>query len=363
MDNRNNRSLTDEELYSLLKKLNVSSQFIGKDYLEFVEKVNQLNSTFGNPYDKQSMIDLTWFLLSLGVDIWDTDNRRIIEDAVYNKKELKEDKLEVDDSNNKEQLKLYIRKLMFDLGFKPSLNGFDIFFDAVLYLSEQDDIANLGKFIYPKLSEKYNLSIAAIERRLRTLITNAELKSFDSEICDVFYCFNKKVTVIKGLRLVTGYVKANFVPSHEKNNINNIDIEKMVSSAVSSLGIYPSVRGYQYLIDAVLYILKTDGVVSWLKLYRDIGEPYGVVYTNVESNINFAINMSSERYKQIVLGRVDSEQVSEVEKFVYRYTTTFTNSEFISFLVEYIKLNVDKSILDDYKNQKEIDVLKKVRKK
>ena len=71
-------------------------------------------------------------------------------------------------------------------------------------------------------------------------------------------------------------------------------LEEIVADTIESIGIFPNVRGYEYLQEAVLLTLRDKTYVKNVttRLYPAIAEKYGVSKTKVESAIRNAIKKS-----------------------------------------------------------------------
>lgn len=354
MNKSSDRPFTSEELYFLLSKLGVNLEINEDNKEDFKRFFNKFDGMFGNPVDKQSMLDFTWLLLKLQIDIWDSKNHQIIEEAIYNKKKLSfEKEFGVENIG----LNIYIKILMLELGFKPYFVGFEVFKDCILYLLNKEEVPGWTKVTYPILGKRHNLDAKQVERAIRGMLDVACSKHYDNEICKYIYGAKEHITNAECLSLVTEYVKVNynekFIEQYFSKN-NTIDsmehLEETINIMLNNLGISKN-KGYYYLNEIIMYVLANGCNISWIELYSYIGSKYSTDSNRVERCIRFAISHSKEKYKKYVNGELNIEDASEIEKFIYKYSSAYTSSEFISLIVEYIKLVTDKSVIDNYKKE------------
>ena len=361
-NNKANRAFTCEELYSLLMQLGVS--FDENDYDKFMELFNKVDKKFGNPDDRQSMIDFTWLLLNFQVDIWDNNNRKVIDKAIKNKKVLEIDSigeqgvknLKLNYDKNTIDMERYVKILMFELGFRPNFTGFNLFKDGVIYLLNTDEKMSWTKVIYPNLGKKYELPGFKVERAIRSLIEGRRKIRDNSEVCQFVYRGMEHITVSDCLCLVTEYIRVNYkkivVENYKLDNSSiklnglqldrfdsNVVLDQIVSYLLVCLKIYPNIKGYYFLRDAVRSVLKTDVGISWVNLYSSIAENFGESYTKIERDIRHACSKISNHCQNINLDDLDTGNISDIEKFIVEYGCNFMSSELISLLCEYIKMN------------------------
>lgn len=383
---KDNRAFTSEELLSLLKELKVSK--VNDE--EFVQSLKKMDGKLGNSDNQQSMCELVLLLLKLDVDVWDKDNLKIIGNAVDNKKAIVSDKVNrkvLNLSFYKENMDIetYVRMIMLDLGLKPYLSGFELFKDAVLYLLSNDgNCLGWVRDVYPALGEMHGIKYFNVERALRTAIASASLEHYDNDVCRCVYGFRKKVTVVECICLVIDYIKFDLKKNNMLFDVNasnycyyggrdaielksnlissSVYLKDEVSKLLNHLGIVSKIDGYWYLQDAILYVLTNDCVGNYLVFYDYLASLYGTNGKNVERSIRYAISKWRGQCSLITPEQLQSNEVPDVIKFIYKYEHDGITSEFISMVAEYIRLTVDKSVLEQYKKENQISILKKVKK-
>lgn len=118
-----------------------------------------------------------------------------------------------------------------------------------------------------------------------------------------------------------------------KSNSNNAEIE--VTNVMRNIGIPAHVKGYQYLRDAIMCVMRdNEALVGVTKqLYPDIAKKYNTTATRVERSIRHAIEMAWDR------GKIDNLQG------VFGYTISEdrgkpTNSEFIALVADKLRLEM-----------------------
>lgn len=384
--NINNRAFTSEELLSLLKELKVSK--VNDE--ECIKNLKNLDGKLGNPDNQQSMRELAMLLLNFDVDVWNENNLKIIGKFINNKKVIINNK-----KNNKNfnlsfykeniDIETYIRMVLLDLGLKPYLSGFEFLKDIILYLMRNDgNSLGLVKDVYPVLGEKYGIKYFNIERCLRTSIKSAILNHYDNEVCNFVYNLKDKITVGEYIYLVMNYIKHDLKERNVLFDINETDycycgsnkamelksnligtsdeLEDLVSKLINSFGIFPKINGYYYLKYAILYFLNNDSIGNYLSFCDYLASIYDTSGKNVERNIRYAVGKCRTLYSTITKEEFQSNLVPDVIKFVYNYENETITSEFISLVAEYIKLTVNKGILDEYTKENQVSLVKRLKK-
>ena len=158
-----------------------------------------------------------------------------------------------------------------------------------------------------KTIEKEN--VKNIARDLRKLAENLETMIADKE--DTAKTFKEREKII-----------------NDKVEVTNED----VGNILKELGIAPSIRGYAYVKEAILYVLSQDNQLSLLMtkdIYPMVAKAYNTTPQRTERAIRHAVEMSWSRGNQEIL-----------EKYFYSCTSPNagkpTNSEFIYTVVDYI---------------------------
>lgn len=139
----------------------------------------------------------------------------------------------------------------------------------------------------------------------------------------------------KGALPINEPVIQNFA-GYAKNEIpikNNVNLEIEVTSILHQMGVPAHVKGYQYLRDAILFILDDINLLGAVtkELYPLVAEKYNTSASRVERAIRHAIELAWSR------GNVDMM----VNYFGYTINTEKgkpTNSEFIAMVADKIRL-------------------------
>ena len=118
------------------------------------------------------------------------------------------------------------------------------------------------------------------------------------------------------------------------NKNNNAEIE--VTNAMHDIGIPAHIKGYQYLRDAIMCVMKDNEALIGVtkQLYPDIAKKYNTTASRVERSIRHAIGMAWDR------GKVDTLQN------MFGYTINVdrgkpTNSEFIAMIADKLRLETN----------------------
>lgn len=118
------------------------------------------------------------------------------------------------------------------------------------------------------------------------------------------------------------------------NKNSNVEIE--VTNAMHDIGIPAHIKGYQYLRDAIMCVMKDNEALIGVtkQLYPDIAKKYNTTASRVERSIRHAIEMAWDR------GKVDTLQN------MFGYTISVergkpTNSEFIAMVADKLRLEMN----------------------
>ena len=115
---------------------------------------------------------------------------------------------------------------------------------------------------------------------------------------------------------------------------SEVVIEKSIESTIMKLfiklGIPSNIRGYEYLKEAILYVMENGQVFMTKELYPDVAKKLKTTSSKVERAIRYAIGM--------VFERGDPNTIRECFGFTINpEKNTLTNSEFIYTIVEHLK--------------------------
>ena len=371
----NNRGFTNDELISLFKDLKVFDD-ANEDIIKMLGLVD---GKLGNSLSQVSMNELTLLLIRLQVDVWDSNNIKIISRALNNKKSL--NSMNISFYMNNLSLENYVRMIMLDLGLKPHLSGFELFKDAVLcLLSNNEGNIGFGRNIYTKLGEVYNINAFNVERSLRTLVNSAYSNHFDNDVCKYVYGFRDKITVVECIRLVVSYIRFNLknnnilldvnsygynycggddavlIKSKVLNSSRELEIE--IDKLLNDLGISYKIVGFYYLNDAILHTLANGDLGGYMEFSNYLASTYNTTRYSVDRCIRYAISKCRENMQETLF----NGSVNDIVKFMSKYGSAFIPSEFIAVFCEYIRLVVDDNIVDEYRKSNQIQALKKIKK-
>ncbi len=119
-------------------------------------------------------------------------------------------------------------------------------------------------------------------------------------------------------------------PSHYKK-INTESMEDLVSSELRDFGVPMHIKGYQYISDSVLIVLKDPSTLGKVTkaIYPPIAELHDTTPSRVERSIRNAIDLTFARGNQIVLRKLYKLDDQPDKKIA--------NSEFIAVIAEKIR--------------------------
>jgi len=171
------------------------------------------------------------------------------------------------------------------------------------------------------------------------VVTNVERQDFVSMALNFgadYYMINpshstiidkiRQLISIKNMTFNSANVLVNHTPAP------NNDIYVMVTSVLREIGVPAHLKGYNYLRDCIVDLLKTNEQVHLVKqLYPDIAKKYKANFAQVERSIRHAI--------EVTWKKGDNEKLNAMFGFVIdQYKSRPTNSAFIKTLVDNIRL-------------------------
>ena len=112
------------------------------------------------------------------------------------------------------------------------------------------------------------------------------------------------------------------------------ELQIKVKKLLQKLGAIPNVKGYKYIMTAVMLAYEDDGYLDMItkRLYPDISKMYEAATPGrVERGIRHLIEILYERGNATILKEVFGQKYSEKNKP--------TNSYVIATMVEYLKMN------------------------
>ncbi len=132
-------------------------------------------------------------------------------------------------------------------------------------------------------------------------------------------------------QLVNGTTGAQIINFHPKTR--NLDVD--VTNLIHQMGVPAHVRGYQYLRDAIIFVIREMSLLGAVtkELYPMVAEKYNTTPSRVERAIRHAIELAWDR------GNV------ELMNKVFGYTIDVergkpTNSEFIAMVADRLRIGV-----------------------
>lgn len=168
----------------------------------------------------------------------------------------------------------------------------------------------------------------------RALSLGAEyyvVKPFDMEI------LVSRIRQLKGNISSTQVIKnevAN-IPKPAQQPVSQKTLEMEVTSVMHEIGVPAHIKGYQYLRDAILMVIKDIEVINSItkQLYPNIAKEYNTTPSRVERAIRHAIEVAWSR------GQVDAIDS------LFGYTVNLgkgkpTNSEFIAMIADKLRLEL-----------------------
>lgn len=92
----------------------------------------------------------------------------------------------------------------------------------------------------------------------------------------------------------------NFV---NKKSTKKFDLNDFIEDMLMNLGIYPSLKGFKFISEAIVISINNPGNIKISDIYKEIGELYNASGTSVERCIRHAIQIfenTESSYKYIV---------------------------------------------------------------
>lgn len=164
------------------------------------------------------------------------------------------------------------------------------------------------------------------------------VKPFDIEI------LVKRIKEIKNYKPTTAQncysnkdreYKMPYIDISDSNKKNEEALEALVTNLIHELGVPAHIKGYQYLREAILMVIKDIDIINQItkQLYPAIASKYRTTPSRVERAIRHAIEVAWARGEQ---GTVES---------IFGYTISAakgkpTNSEFIAMIADKLRLEL-----------------------
>ena len=125
------------------------------------------------------------------------------------------------------------------------------------------------------------------------------------------------------------------IPQNPPINRNTVDVETTVTSIIHEVGVPAHIKGYVYLREAIMLVLKdTDMVNSITKqLYPSVAKTYNTSASRVERAIRHAV--------EVAWDRGDTETLNKIFGFTINQAKGKpTNSEFIAMIADKLRLEM-----------------------
>lgn len=120
-----------------------------------------------------------------------------------------------------------------------------------------------------------------------------------------------------------------------ENDVDELDIEIMVSNMIKTIGVPAHIKGYQFLRDAIMWVIEDMELINAVtkELYPGIAKKHKTTSSRVERAIRHAIEVSWQRG--------DLETLDTLFGHTVKFTKDKpTNSEFIAMIADRIRLQI-----------------------
>lgn len=364
--NNNDRFLYGEEIISLLKRLNVITSDMSKIETKILVILKSFKGHFGNPYDRNSMENLFLLLEKFNVDLSSDKNKKILYEFIFNKSNGKKVVSKLNDDSlfkkiNKRDASFkdidnYVSLLVLELGFKPSNMGFVLFKEGVIYFYHNFSKIKSIKDVYLYLGNKYSVDEKFIERIIRQNLKSAKDNHFDNEVSRYIYGTKVSKSVANLLLNTISFINSQdeFIVLRENKGVlgellsEQKELDNIIEIVLDKLNVSDKLVGYNYLVDLIHYVFVEEvNTLSWIKLYQKIANKYNKSISSVERDIRFLIDSS--------YFRKDDEEIS---KYVYGKQKRVSISQFVSNVIDYIKLlNIKNNMDEDFVLEQKVSYL------
>ena len=112
-------------------------------------------------------------------------------------------------------------------------------------------------------------------------------------------------------------------------------LEALVTNIIHELGVPAHIKGYQYLREAIIMVIKDIDVINQItkQLYPDLAKKYKTTASRVERAIRHAIEVAWGRGQQDVVENIFGYTISAAKGKP-------TNSEFIAMIADKLRLEL-----------------------
>lgn len=267
-----------------------------------------------------------------------TNNQFIYKMAYYVLEIIKNDELSEEE--------IYVNGIIAALGINQSTSGYHYLKDSLLYAikyyKEKPNVKIIvSKAIYPALARKYKTQPINIEHGIRNAITNISKVQNSSINKDnkFIQLFSSGINYTNG-EFINTIVHHYFSLQKSNSDSQNSDLEKIIDQVLLKLGLPYNYLGQKYLKECVLLMTFSleRGFENKLNITKDIypmvAKKYHTTTASVEYNIRTVIS-KIQNYN-----RGSSSELAH--EFYLNGDIHYTNSEFISLLVQYLMAKKDK---------------------
>ena len=142
----------------------------------------------------------------------------------------------------------------------------------------------------------------------------------------------KEIKVQKNIKVNNSFIVNEDNTQYIPNIYTEEDVEIIVSRLLHELGIPAHLKGYQFLLEAILLVSKDMKEIDYMTkgLYPQIAQKYDSDGDKVERTIRHAISVAWEN--------MDKEYLSEIIGYRINFKRKPSNSEFIAMIADKIRL-------------------------
>ena len=162
------------------------------------------------------------------------------------------------------------------------------------------------------------------------------VKPFDIEV------LIKRIKEIKNYKPTTAQncysnreVKVPYIDISENNKKDEEVLEALVTNIIHELGVPAHIKGYQYLREAIIMVIKDIDVINQItkQLYPEIARKFKTTPSRVERAIRHAIEVAWSRGQQDAVESIFGYTISAAKGKP-------TNSEFIAMIADKLRLEL-----------------------
>lgn len=311
---KSTRRLYGDEFVALLNELHAIDSY--ENAMLAIKRFSTLNGNFGDPSNPSSMFNLNALLTRLGVDLFNEENIKIIEKAVYEKSD------ELDPyyfrSSQKEVKKFSERS---DRSFVN--DELYILLDNLNALNDENELTLVEEFS----AKDGNFGDLNQEESMNNFYHLLDLLGVDprdeknSEM--IVYALSHN------LDFDTDWIRG----AQQKP----IDRETLVEDTMNQLGMRHSLSGYNYFKEAVMFALDHEQFSIMNELYPMIAYKYNKTSTKVERAIANLLSNNICNIRQNHLRNNAINYIYNIGDRIYNDASRLTNAEAIHTVKVYVQ--------------------------